>query len=137
VGAQLAAQCLQNGEILVAEYANAGVAVKSYQNNLFIRLTRLDPSNAPPPPGVVVSGFIFRMDGSSCGGQPYTVLPAEVNLGLSYSDQIAAGRDESRFELMFFNGQQWNTAPKLFADPSNNHVSASVTGLGVYALVQR
>jgi hypothetical protein len=48
----------------------------------------------------------------------------------------AAGCDETRFSLMFYDGAAWTVAPKLFRDPANNHGS-SVTGLGVYALVQQ
>jgi hypothetical protein len=65
------------------------------------------------------------------------VLPSEVNLALTYSDALAAGHDESRFALMYYNGTGWAAAPKLYQDPANNTVSASVTGLGVYALVQQ
>jgi hypothetical protein len=77
------------------------------------------------------------MSASPCGGAPYSVLPIEVNLAVSYSDALAAGRDESRFALMHYDGTTWTTAPKLFRDAANYHVSVSVTELGVYALVQQ
>ena len=38
---------------------------------------------------------------------------------------------------MLYDGMTWTVAPKLYRDPASNHVSASVTGLGVYALVQQ
>jgi hypothetical protein len=132
-----ASQCLANGGTLVLHGPDAGIAVKSYQDNLNVTITRVNPASQPLPPGVIVSNDIFRLSASPCGGAPYTVLPIEVNLAVSYSDALAAGRDESRFTLMRYDGTTWTTAPKLFRDPANNHVSASVTGLGVYALVQQ
>jgi hypothetical protein len=130
-------QCLPSGGVLVYQGPQAGIAVTSYQNNLNVTLTRVDPAAQPAPPGAIVGSYVFRMSASPCGGAPYTVLPSEVNLALSYSDTLAAGRDESRFALMRYDGTSWSTAPKLFRDAANNHVSASVTGLGVYALVQQ
>jgi len=56
---------------------------------------------------------------------------------LSFDIGLAAGRDEARFALVRHDGSTWSTAPKLYRDPDHNHVSASVTGLRVYALVQQ
>jgi hypothetical protein len=64
-------------------------------------------------------------------------LPSEAIVGLTYNDLAISGRDESKFALMFYDGQQWAIAPKHFADPANNHVSSSTTRPGVYALVQQ
>jgi len=130
-------QCLPSGGVLVYQGPQAGIAVTSYQDNLNVTLTRVDPAAQPAPPGAIVGSYVFRMSASPCGGAPYTVLPSEVNLAISYSDTLAAGRDETRFALMRYDGTTWSTAPKLFRDAANNHVSASVTGLGVYALVQQ
>ena len=130
-------QCLSNGGMLVYHGPDAGIAVTSYQDNLNVTLTRVNPTSQPAPPGVLIGNYVFRLSASPCGGSPYTVLPSEVNLAISYSDALAAGRDESRFALMRYDGSSWTAAPKLYRDPANNHVSASVTGLGVYALVQQ
>ena len=130
-------QCLSNGGMLVYHGPDAGIAVTSYQDNLNVTLTRVNPTSQPAPPGVLIGNYVFRLSASPCGGAPYTVLPSEVNLAISYSDALAAGRDESRFALMRYDGTSWTAAPKLYRDPANNHVSASVTGLGVYALVQQ
>jgi len=136
-GTDQVSQCLANGGLLVYHGPEGGIAVKSFQDNLNVTLTRVDPASAPPPPGFIVSSYIFRMGASPCGGSPYSVLPIEANLAVSYTDALAAGRDETRFALMFFDGTTWTVAPKLYRDAANNHVSASVTGLGVYALVQQ
>lgn len=130
-------QCLANGGMLVYQGPDAGIAVKSFQDNLNVTLTRVNPTSQPAPPGALVGNYVFRMSASPCGGAPYSVLPLEVNLAISYSDALAAGRDESRFALMRYDGTTWTEAPKLYKDPASNHVSASVTGLGVYALVQQ
>jgi len=130
-------QCLANGGMLVYRGSDAGIAVTSFQDNLNVTLARVAPTAQPLPPGAVVGNYVFRLSASPCGGAPYTVLPLEVNLAVSYSDTLAAGRDESRFALMFYDGTTWTPAPKLYRDPAGNHVSASVTSLGVYALVQQ
>ena len=130
-------QCLSNGGRLVYQGPDAGIAVTSYQDNLNVTLTRVNPTAQPAPPGVLIGNYVFRLSASPCGGAPYSVLPSEVNLAVSYSDGLAAGRDESRFALVRYDGAIWSTAPKLYRDPDHNHVSASVTGLGVYALVQQ
>lgn len=130
-------QCLANGGMLVYQGPDAGIAVKSFQDNLNVTLTRVNPTSQPAPPGALVGNYVFRMSASPCGGAPYSVLPLEVNLAISYSDALAAGRDESRFALMRYDGTTWAVAPKLYQDAASNHVSASVTGLGVYALVQQ
>ena len=130
-------QCLANGGMLVYHGPDAGIAVTSYQDNLNVTLTRVAPTAQPAPPGAIVGSYVFRLSASPCGGAPYSVLPLEVNLAISYSEALAAGRDETRFALMFYDGTTWTTAPKLFRDAANNHVSASVTGLGVYAVVQQ
>ena len=130
-------QCLANGGMLVYQGPEGGIIAQSYQDNLNVTLTRVDPASQPPPPGVILSSYIFRMSAAPCGGAPYTVLPSEVNLAVSYSEELAAGRDETRLTLMYFDGMTWTVASKLYRDPDNNHVSASVTGLGVYALVQQ
>jgi len=130
-------QCLANGGMLVYQGPDAGIAVKSFQDNLNVTLTRVNPTSQPAPPGALVGNYVFRLSASPCGGAPYSVLPLEVNLAISYSDALAAGRDESRFALMRYDGTTWTVAPKLYMDPASNHVSASVTGLGVYALVQQ
>jgi hypothetical protein len=136
-GVDQVSQCLSNGGTLVYQGPEGGIAVRSYQDNLNVTLTRVDPAAQAAPPAMILSTYIFRMGASPCGGQPYTVLPIEVNLAVSYTEALAAGRDESRFALMYYDGTTWSLAPKLVRDAANNHVSASVTGLGVYALVQQ
>ena len=110
--------------------------VRSYQSNLNVELRRLDPGTLPRP-GVGETLFAVRMSASPCGGQPYNELPAEVNVGMTYTDLAVTGRDESKFALMFYDGQNWSVAPKHLADQANNHVSSSTTRTGVYGLVQQ
>jgi hypothetical protein len=130
-------QCLVSGDSLIYHEIDGGVAVKSYQDDLNVTLARVDQSTVTPAPSAVVGRFIFRLTASACGGAAYTVLPSEVNLAVTYSDAVTEGRDENRFRLMYYDGSSWAIAPKLFTDPANNHVSASVTTPGVYALVQQ
>ncbi len=132
----LAARCLQTGDELVVEGPNGALIVRSYQSTLNVELARLDHGSLPRP-GAGEVLFAVRMAASPCGGQPYTELPSEVNIGMTYNDQAVSGRDESKFALMFYDGQNWAMAPKHFVDHENNHVSSSSTRPGVYALVQQ
>ena len=132
----VAARCLQNGDELVVEGPNGALRVKSYQSNLNVELQRLSPGSVPRP-GAGEVLFAARMIASPCGGQPYTELPSEVNVGMTYNDQAISGQDESKFALMFYDDQNWAVAPKHFTDQANNHVSSSTTRPGVYALVQQ
>ena len=83
------AQCLANGGMLVYRGPDAGIAVTSYQDNLNVTLTRVAPTSQPAPPGTLIGSYVFRMSASPCGGAPYSVLPSEVNLAITYSDTLA------------------------------------------------
>jgi hypothetical protein len=87
-----------------------------YQSNLNVDLHRVDPGSLP---------------------RPGAELPSEVSVGLTYTDGAVSGRDESKFALMLYDGQNWAISPKHFTDQANNHVSSSTTRSGVYALVQQ
>jgi hypothetical protein len=101
-----------------------------------ITIRLVDPSTAPPPPGRRLGDLVFKLEARGAGGQILTVLPAEVNLSATYSDQDVAGLTERGVALYWLDPttNQWTPAPKPAADPSPNYVSASVTALGTYAV---
>lgn len=129
--------CLSAGGSVTLDLSEGGVTAKVFQGGLYVQLNRVDPGSLPPPPGGLISPFIFRLSAAPCGGSELGALPGEGNLGVSYRNRVADGRDEGRFTLVFWDGSQWSPATKVATDPGNNFVSATVTQLGVYALVQR
>jgi hypothetical protein len=133
------AKCLNVGEQLEVLAPRGSIIVTAYSNDLDVRLSRIDRAVVPLPPHQLVEPAIFQMNAAACSsGVPHYVLPHEVNLALHYTDELVVGHDESRLAIYWysFETSQWSRAPKLFTDPSGNHLSASVTGLGVYAIVQ-
>ena len=130
------ASCLGSGGTVTITLPGGGATVKVFQDNVYAELARVDPSSVPSP-GNLVGQLVFRLTASPCGGQAFSTLPGEANLGVRYSDDAAAGRDESKLTLLFYDGQRWTSAPKQATDPPNNYVSATVSTPGVYALVQQ
>jgi hypothetical protein len=128
--------CLQAGDSATLALAGGSATINVFQNGVAVQLSRVEPGSLPQPGGLL-DQLIFRLSASPCGGQPYGSLPGEANLGVAYSDGVASGHDEGKFALMFYDGTSWTPAPKGATDPGHNFASASVTGLGVYALVER
>ena len=89
------------------------------------------------PSGGIVGDLVFRVAAAPCGGSQLDTLPAAINLGVGYRNRVGERVDESTLTLMFYDGREWTPAPGAQPDPQNNYVSASVTELGVYAVVQR
>jgi len=99
----------------------------------------IDPASVPSAPGPVVGGLLFQLIAENCGGGPVAVLPAEVNLGVRYTDAEAGGMNEGNFTLARLDttANQWRTVEKQAADPPNNFASATITEMGFYVLYQR
>lgn len=99
----------------------------------------IDSASVPPAPGQVVGGLLFQLIAETCDGSPVAVLPAEVNLGVRYSDGDAAGLNEANFTLarLDTSANQWRTVQKQAADPPSNLTSATITEMGFYVLYQR
>jgi len=111
------------------------VTMKVFQDNLNVDLSRVDPGSVPPPPGGIVASLVFRLGASPCGGSGLAALPGEGNLGVAYRNRAGESGDKSKFTLMFWDGQSWVAAPKQARDPGSNYVSATITALGIYAVV--
>ena len=101
---------------------------------LTVRL--IDPVTAPAAPGTRVGDLVFVLEARDSAGAPLTMLPAEVNLDVSYTDEDAAGLDDQTVTLSWLDpaDSQWKTAPKLLTNPVANTVAASVTQLGTYVV---
>jgi hypothetical protein len=98
----------------------------------------LDPSAVPTtPPGNRVGDLIFQIQARDSGGEPLAELPAEVNLSARYTDTEVVSAQESLVTLVWLDpvDSQWKPAPKVVADQTSNYVAASVTAVGVYAVV--
>jgi hypothetical protein len=130
------AKCLGNGGSVTLDLPDGTATFKAYQDNLHVDLAKVDPGSVPSP-GNLIGQIVFRLTVSPCGGQSFGTLPGEANLGVSYSDDAASGRDEGKLALMLFDGQRWTPAPKQATDPPHNYVSATISAAGIYALVQQ
>jgi len=131
-----ASGCLQNGGTVSLTLPGGLATFKAYQDNLAVDLTQVDPSSVPPPPGSLIGQLVFRLGASQCGGSGMASLPGEDNLGVGYSEDAAAGHDKSKLSLMFWDGSKWSPAPKQANDQGAKYVSATISALGTYALVQ-
>jgi hypothetical protein len=99
----------------------------------------IDPASVPPAPGAMVDTLVFQLIAETCDGAPLAVLPAEVNLGVRYTDAEAAGLNEANFTLSRLDttANQWRQVQKQATDPPNNYASATITEMGYYVLHQR
>ncbi len=101
----------------------------------------VDPASLPVAPGPIAGGIVFQIVAEKCDtaltGVP--VLPAEVNLGVHYSDGDAAGLNEATFALARLDtgANRWGPSMKQANDPPANYVSATITEMGYYVLYQR
>jgi hypothetical protein len=108
--------------------------------SLSFSLRRLDPSSVPAPPGGrLVDAIVFELIAQECGGGGVGELPAEINLGIRYTDADASGLNEQNFTIAILDQstRQWQPAAKQAPDPGANYVSATITRLGTYAVYQR
>jgi hypothetical protein len=129
--------CLQNGQSVTLMLSDGSATVKVFQSGVSIELSKVDAGGVPPPPDGIVGDLVFRLAAGACGGTGLDVLPGAVNLGVGYRNRVGERVDKNKLTLMLLDGGAWTAAPGSQPDPQNNYVSASVTGLGVYAVVQR
>jgi hypothetical protein len=101
---------------------------------LTIRL--IDPVTVPAAPGTRVGDLVFVFEARDSSGAALTTLPAEVNLGVVYTDRDTGGLDDQTVTFSWLDpvSNQWITAPKIIADPASNVLTASVMDLGTYVV---
>ena len=101
---------------------------------LTVRL--IDPVTVQAAPGTRVGDLIFVLEARDSSGATLTMLPAEVNLSVTYVDRETGGLNDQSVTLSWLDpsGNQWTPAPKLVTDPAANVVAASVTQLGTYVV---
>lgn len=122
-----------DGRVTVKVFASMGQSIK-----LSIRRP-IDPASVPPAPGAIVGGLLFQLIAEGCDGGPIPVLPAEINIGVHYTDDEAAGKNEANFKLARLDttANQWRDTAKQVTDPPSNFTSATITEMGFYVLYQR
>src|SRR5215207_1727897 len=105
-----------DGRVQVKVFSSLSQSVK-----FSIRLP-IDAASVPPAPAQVVGSLLFQLMAESCDGSPIAVLPAEVNLGVHYTDADAAGLNEQNFTLARLDtgANQWRDAAKQATDPPSN-----------------
>jgi len=97
----------------------------------------VDPSAVPPLPGTLLDKLTFEILAEFCdGGGAIAELPAEVNLGIRYTPEEAAGLNEALLVIAMLVDGQWVPTPKQAPDPGPNYVSATIQRLGFYAVYQ-
>jgi hypothetical protein len=94
----------------------------------------IDFLSAPLPPGNLVGLLAYEIRASRCDSSPLAQFPAEVNLGIRYSEIEATGLDESRFVIgrLDLTTGVWSPIEKRANDPSSNYVSATIIDTGFY-----
>lgn len=94
----------------------------------------INAHTAPPPPGTYVSPLVYEVWASSCDADRLSDFPAEVNLGIRYSDLEVAGLDEGRFVIgrLDMATASWVPVEKQVSDPPANYVSATITQTGYF-----
>lgn len=129
-------RCIGSGGTVTLGLPGGTATFTGYQDGLYSEIERVDPASVTSP-GNLVGQLLFRVAVSPCGGGGLSLLASEANLGVGYADAAAAGGDESKLALLFFDGQRWSPAPKQATDPPHNYVSATISTPGIYALVQQ
>jgi hypothetical protein len=123
---------------LVSEDGSIAITVfPTMPANVQLTLTsRLPVNTIPAPPGIRVGGLVFRIDAGSCNGSTIDMLPAEINLGIRYSDLEATALNERRFFIARLDpdDEEWDDAIKLADDPGANYVSATIKHAGLYTV---
>ena len=141
--APAAPACSTPGQEMAFVSGDGRVTVRVYgtmsQSVRFSIRQPIDPASVPPAPGPVVGGLLFQLIAESCGGSPIAVLPAEVNLGVSYTDADATGLNEANFMFsrLDTNANRWQAVTKQATDAPANFSSATIMDMGYYVLHQR
>ena len=104
-----------------------------------VRITILSPvlpTSVPATPGTRVDGLTFQLIAEYCAGGALATLPAEVNLGISYTDADAAGLNEASFTIARLDpvDNLWKPTAKQAADPPANYTSATIMDMGYYVV---
>lgn len=94
----------------------------------------VEPGSVPAPPGSIVEGTVFRLDGSATTG---STLPSPATLQVAYPADAVTPADRARLTLGYLDGPTWRSLPDQDADPAEARVSAEIDRPGVYALYRR
>jgi hypothetical protein len=141
--APLAPVCSTPGQEMALTSDDGRIAVRVFgtmtQSLKFSIRIPVDPASVPPAPGPIVGNILFQLMAETCDGTPLATLPAEINLGVSYTDADAVGMNEGTFTLSWLDSSanRWNPALKQATDPPANYASATITDMGYYVLYQR
>ena len=98
----------------------------------------INAHTAPPPPGTFVSPLVYEVWASYCDANRVPEFPAEVNLGIRYSDLEVVGLDEGRLAIgrLDMDTAMWIPVEKQANDPPANYVSATIIQTGYYMVWQ-
>jgi hypothetical protein len=131
-------ECARPGQDTVFTSRDNKVAVKVFASTpeqVRVEILQvIDFLNAPLPPGNLVGLLAYEIRASHCDTAPLATFPAEVNLGIRYSDIEATGLDESRFVIgrLDMTAGVWRPLEKRANDTANNAVTATISETGFY-----
>jgi hypothetical protein len=134
--------CSTPGQDITFSSADGRFVIKVFASmtrpvRLAVRM--VDPGTVPALPGTLIDALVFEVLGEFCdGGGGIALLPAEINLGVRYTDAEAAGLFEANFKIAALDpvDKQWVPEPKQAPDPGANFVSATIMRLGFFAVYQ-
>jgi hypothetical protein len=108
------------------------------RNVQFTIVTPVEPTIVPASPGQRVGALLFQVTASECGGGAIAPLPAEVNLGVRYSDADVGSLNEANFKLAWLDpaDNTWKPLQKQAPDPAANYVSATIMNTGFFVVYQ-
>ncbi|MFN8526847.1 MAG: hypothetical protein U0821_27400 [Chloroflexota bacterium] len=134
--------CSRPGDTTVLSSDDERIAVRVFNSmprSVKFRFIRpVDPSSVPATPGRKVDDLLFQLVAEECDGGGIGTLPAEVNLGVRYTDGEVSGMDESKITISRLGADnKWQAEPKQAPDPGANYVSATITNLGYFVVHER
>jgi hypothetical protein len=100
---------------------------------------RVDPTSVPFPPGRQIGDLLFNVLAESCDGQALARVPAEINLGINYSEIDSVGLNEPNFTIARLDPgtNQWRDEAKQAVSPPTNSAGATILDLGFFVLYER
>jgi hypothetical protein len=136
-------ECLPAYQESAVTTADGRITVRVYPSMpQALRITirqRVDPTSVPFAPGRQIGDLLFNVLAASCDGQALARVPAEINLGINYSEIDSVGLNEPNFTIARLDPgtNQWRDEAKQAVSPPSNSAGATILDLGFFVLYER